>query len=138
MKQSYFLDTPCFIYIVENNKQYKKVIQNVFDEISVGKITAISSIITLSEILVQPIKNNDKILINIYIELVNQLPNFSLISPNYGTAIQAAKIRAQLDINLPDAYQLALATENNCKYFLTNDKGLKKFKEIEVLILDDL
>lgn len=138
MKQPIFLDTSCFIYIVENNKAYSDKIQVLFDKISVGEITAISSIITLSEVLVQPIKNNDTTLINLYIELFNQLPNFSLVSPQYSTAIQAARIRASHNISLPDAYQLALADEYNCKSFVTNDKGLKKFKGLEITILDEL
>ncbi len=138
MKQPIFLDTSCFIYIVESNNTYREKVKILFDKITVGEIKAVSSIITLSEVLVQPIKNNNTALINLYIELFNQLPNFSLVSPSYGTAIQAARIRARQNISLPDAYQLALADEYNCKSFLTNDKGLKKFKELEVLVLDDL
>lgn len=138
MKQPIFLDTSCFIYVVEKNNEYNEKVKILFDKITVGEITAISSIITLSEVLVQPIKNNDTTLINLYIELFNQLPNFSLVSPNYGTAIQAARIRAGSNISLPDAYQLALANEHNCKSFVTNDNGLKKFKDLEVLVLNDL
>lgn len=138
MKTKVFLDTPCFIYAIEKNNKYLGKVKDLLDQVSVGKIEAVSSIITLSELLVQPFKNDDKILINVYFELVTQMPNFTLVSPRVETAIETAKIRAKLNITLPEAFQLALAKEYSCSQFITNDKGLKRYKEVEVVVLDDL
>lgn len=138
MKNPVFLDTPCFIYLVEQNSEFLLQMKDLFDSISKEKIIGVSSIITLSEILVKPFKNKDTKIINSYLELINELPNFKLLTPNNLIAIEAAKIRAEYDILLPDAYQLAMAKEYSCKTFLTNDKQLKKFKGLEVILLDEL
>lgn len=138
MSQPVFLDTPCFIYLVEQNSQYLAKVKRLFDDISIGKISAITSIITLSEVLVRPIKNNDKQIVNAYIELFDQLPNLILLSPQYQTAIEAAKIRAMVGVQLSDAYQLAIAKEASCMSFITNDKNLKKFRGLKIFLLEDL
>ena len=44
----------------------------------------------------------------------------------------SAKLRAQYGIKTPDAIQLAIGIENNGSLFITNDKALKKIKEIKV------
>ncbi|MEW6607058.1 MAG: PIN domain-containing protein [bacterium] len=48
-------------------------------------------------------------------------------------AEKAAELRAQYGITTPDAIQFAIGIENNGTLFVTNDKNLKKIKEIEVL-----
>ncbi|MBU2444010.1 MAG: hypothetical protein KJ666_00350 [Bacteroidetes bacterium] len=40
-------------------------------------------------------------------------------------------------IRTPDAIQFAIGIENNGTLFITNDKNLKKVKEIEVLVLEE-
>ena len=37
-----------------------------------------------------------------------------------------------------DALQLAIAVHHSADYFLTNDKRLISFKELEIIILDDI
>ena len=53
-------------------------------------------------------------------------------------AIQAAQIRARYNLQLPDAFQIAVALAANCQAFLTNDVILKRVTELQVLVLDEL
>jgi len=41
-------------------------------------------------------------------------------------------------IRTPDAIQLAAAKYSSVDYFLTNDIRLKKFKDLDILVLADL
>ena len=41
-------------------------------------------------------------------------------------------------MRLPDALQLAVAIEQGCEAFLTNDRRLARLTELRVLVLDDL
>lgn len=138
MKSPVFLDTQCFIYLVEQNSDFLLPMKLLFDDISKNKIVGVTSILTLSEILVKPFKDRNTKLVNAYLELVNELPNFKLLSPNNLIAINAAKIRAEYNILLPDAYQLAMAQEFGCRSFLTNDNQLKRYKQIEVITLNEI
>jgi predicted nucleic acid-binding protein len=47
-------------------------------------------------------------------------------------------IRAVQNLRTPDAIQLATAIYPGADYFLSNDRGLERIKEIKVLIVDDL
>jgi len=52
-------------------------------------------------------------------------------------AERAAEIRAQYQYRTPDAIQLATGLEHDATLFITNDKRLKNFLELTVLVLDD-
>jgi predicted nucleic acid-binding protein len=41
-------------------------------------------------------------------------------------------------MRLPDALQIAVALEEGCGAFLTNDRRLGRVSELRVLVLDDL
>jgi predicted nucleic acid-binding protein len=48
------------------------------------------------------------------------------------------RLRATYNLKTPDALQVAAALHAGCDIFLTNDFGIKRVKEIHVLVLDDL
>ncbi len=54
-------------------------------------------------------------------------------------ASRAAKIRAEYTtFKAMDSLQLATACERGCDAFLSNDKRIKKFKDLEVVLVEDL
>ena len=59
---------------------------------------------------------------------------FSIVKPFF----DRTKLRAQYNITLPDALQIAVAIESKCDVFLTNDANLKRVKELKILVLKDL
>lgn len=138
MNSPVFLDSSCFIYLLEDHPKYAPKTSEIFDDVSLGKLRAFSSIIALTEVLTKPYQMNDKNLISRYLEFFNELQNFELIIPDLQASIESAKIRAKYNLNLPDSYQITMAIMNKCKTFLTNDINLKKIKEIEVVCLEDL
>jgi len=77
-------------------------------------------------------------------EVVEKYRQFLLNSSNFITysidpiiAQKSAELRAQYGIKTPDAIQLAVGIENDRTLFVTNDRGLKKIKEIEVIVLEE-
>ncbi len=54
------------------------------------------------------------------------------------TVERAAELRASYNLALTDAFQVAAALATGCDAILTNDQGLKRVKEIKVLMLGDL
>lgn len=135
IKQPVFLDTPIFIYLFEDHPKYARLIQPIFDQESIIKIT---SVITIAEVLTKPIEVKNENLVNKYEEIFRHLPGLSIVYPDYHTAVTAAQIKAQYQFRLIDSFQLAIATQYKCSSFLTNDRKLTKYKNLSVICLDKL
>ena len=58
------------------------------------------------------------------------------VSPDI--APKAAEIRAIHQVRTPDAIQLATAFLGGATHFLTNDRALRKYTEIQILVVADL
>lgn len=132
------IDTAPFIYYIEEHQRYLPIIKPIFDQIDSFKFEAITSTITLLEVLVFPKKQNNLYLESQYVEILTQNASIELVDITIEVAQIASEIRAYYDIKTPDALQIASGIANNCDSFLTNDKALKKVKEIKVLVLDEL
>jgi predicted nucleic acid-binding protein len=52
--------------------------------------------------------------------------------------LRAAELRARYNLTLTDAFQVACALDADCEAFLTNDFGLKRVTEIQIIVLDAL
>lgn len=94
--------------------------------------------ITLTETLMKPIQVGDQFLIDAYNELLTETDYVRLISITPVIAEKAAHLRARYNLRTPDALHLATAIEAGCDAFLTNDLGLNRLTEVQVLILDKL
>jgi predicted nucleic acid-binding protein len=132
------LDTAPLIYYIEKNDKYFRLLKPLFTKIDSLTITAITSTVTLVEVLVFPKKEGNIELENQYLEILLNNFNLEIIPIDIPIAIKAAEIRALYDIKTPDAIQLATGIVNGCDTFLTNDYTLKRIKEISVLVINDL
>lgn len=133
--QPIFLDTSIFIYMFGDHPKYASFIAPIFDDISIKKAT---SIITVSETLTKPYETNDLSLVEEYKEIFLHLPNLTILSPDFDVSILAAEIKARFDFKLIDSLQLAIAQQNKCVSFLTNDKQLQSFKKLPIIYLDEI
>lgn len=131
-----FLDTSLFIYLFEDHPRYAPSLVTVFDSIAKGKIQAMTSVISLSEVLTKPFEQHDVTLIKKYREIFLHLPNLTLVAIDDKIAVEAAKIRGEYGFHLTDCLQLASAIEHGSKSFFTNDKQLTRFKKLTIVYLD--
>lgn len=132
------LDTSPFIYFVEQNPLYADLMREVFKRITDGDFQSCSSVITLTEVLVQPLRRNNQTLADDYRDLLFNGENFQLLSLTASIAERAAELRAKYNLRTPDALQIATALENNCDAFLCSDNGLKRVTDLRIIILNDL
>lgn len=132
------LDTPIFIYFLEEHKQYKELAQITLNGIEKGKWQGVTSTITLMEITVRPWQVERESVAREYEAVLVHFPNLSIIDVDRKVARIAAQLRAKYKISAPDALQVAASLSFDTKAFLTNDKRLFKLEElIEVIVLDD-
>ena len=132
------IDTAPFIYFIEKNPKYYQTIKQIFKKLDRENFVAYSSVITLTEVLIQPFISGKKEIARMYQDILLQSRNFTVVEINPEISIKAAELRAKYSLRTPDALQIAAVLSVNCEAFLTNDKSLRKVKEIEVLILDEL
>lgn len=126
------------IYFVEKNPAFETKVQEVFQRLDDGKLTAVVSPITLAECLVLPYKLGKPDVAQIFTDLLVNSASVLLYPIDEITADKAADLRARYKLTLTDAFQLAVAIQSECDIFLTNDIDLKRVTEISVLILSEI
>ena len=133
-----FLDTAPVIYFVERNLQYLATVREVFNRIRDGLLIAVTSPVTLAECLIYPYRLGQTQLEQDFIDtLVNGNNTLFVPIADPIIALQAAQIRARYNLQLPDAFQIAVALAAGCEAFLTNDATFRRVIELRVLVLDD-
>lgn len=132
------LDTPIFIYFLENNERYGELARITINGIEKGKWEGITSTITLMEITVRPWQLGRESAAREYEAVLVHFPNLSVVDVDRDVARAAAQLRAKYNVSPPDALQVAASLNFGAKAFLTNDKRLSNLDEvIEILVLDD-
>jgi len=131
-----FLDTAPLIYFIEEESSVLPLLNNLF--ISQNNCYFITSVITLSEVLVMPLRAGNSLLADKYNDILTMSENVDILDINIEIAKEAAKIRANYSFKTPDAIQLATAKYCLADYFLTNDFRLKTYKDLNIITLTDL
>ncbi|MDQ3010043.1 MAG: PIN domain-containing protein [Acidobacteriota bacterium] len=131
-------DTAPVIYFVEANPKYDALVTEIFQRVTNGALLGTASVITLSEVLVQPILHQHALLQQEYHDLLLRGLNFTTLAVSAAIAERAAELRARYRLRTPDALQIATALEADCEAFLSNDTGLRRATELRVLLLDEL
>jgi predicted nucleic acid-binding protein len=133
-----FLDTAPLIYYIEENRNYSPILNKLFLANSKGDFLFQTSVITLLEVLVHPMRANEQQLVEEYQNILCNSPSIEIIDLNINIAIKAASLRAKYGLKTPDSIQVATALNASSQFFLTNDIRLKAVSEIEILILDEI
>lgn len=132
-----FLDTMPIIYLLDNDKNFGEKTCKIFSVLSEQNVKFVSSFITVTEYLVYPYRMKNESLVKAFWDLVNE-NKMTLYSINHREAVKAAKIRAEYKYFKPmDSFQLAAATLHGCDLFLTNDRQLKQFQEINCVTVEE-
>ena len=132
------LDTNVFIYFLETHPRYGSWCASLFDLVERGHNPAMTSAITLLELLVQPYRDQKEDLAQKIFALTTTYPRLEWVPLTMNLADRAAELRARYRLSTPDAIQLATAINRNATCFYGNDRGLKRVREIECLIVDEL
>jgi predicted nucleic acid-binding protein len=131
------IDTAPFIYFIEKDPNYLNIVRPIFSEIDAGNIEALTSTITLLEVLVLPFKTKNESLAEKYREILLHAEGLATYEIVHEVSELAAKLRVKYAIRTPDAIQIAVGIIYGADAFLTNDSGLKKVNDIRVMILEE-
>jgi predicted nucleic acid-binding protein len=136
--QTIFIDTAPLIYYIEENPRYLKFLQPFFAANEKYGYFFLSSVITLMEVLVLPLRHKKNELAQRYETVLTSSNAIKLVAIDEEIAKISARLRAEYSFKTPDAVQLATAIMHSADTFLTNDKQLKVVKEVNVVTLDEI
>ena len=132
------LDTAPLIYFIEQNQTYLDLVRNFFLFMSQGECQVVTSTLTLTEVLVHPLRSGDVELAQQYYDIIVDQENLITRPVSVEIAAIAAKLRAKQKLRTPDAIQIATAIQEGATFFLTNDLRLANIPNLQVLVLDNL
>ena len=131
------LDTPLFIYFIEEHPRYAPLVDPLFRAIDSGFLQGITSGVTLLETLIHPLRNRNQQLAEEYEAILTQSRNLSILELTVPLLRAAAQLRAATGMKTPDALQIAAATAMQCTAFVTNDRRLPEIPGLRILQLED-
>lgn len=132
------LDTAPMIYFMERNPRYLATLRGFFQGLERGDFRAVTSVVTLIEVLTRPLQLGNKRLADDYRDILFGTAGLLTIPLSRDVAEQAAQLRAAHGLRTPDAVQLATATLEQASFFLTNDARFLKVPDPVCLFLDQL
>jgi len=132
------LDTSVFIYQLEANSRFVALTDQIFSWIEGLSGSAVTSTITMTELLVQPYRAKDQSRVDEFFGLLSTFPSLEWIAPNLEIADQAAQLRATHGLRTPDAVQAATAIHAASTGMVTNDPVFARVPGFETLVLDRL
>lgn len=132
------LDTMIWIYEFEAHPVFGPVVHPFFrDRLGTGRNRAGSSLLTLGELLVQPLAAGRSDIADQYRGLFAPAPGFSVWEVTRDVVEQAASLRAKYRTKMLDALHLASAIVNQAAIFLSNETDFRRVTELRVLVLAD-
>jgi predicted nucleic acid-binding protein len=132
------LDTAPLIYFIEENSTYLAVTDAFFEAMFRGEFRVVTSVLSLSEVLVYPLRQNNTILAQEYRDILFNSAGLTTIEVTPNIAEIAAQLRANYTLRTPDAIQMATAINAGASFFLINDARLPSLSGLSVLVLDEL
>ena len=132
------IDTNVFIFQIEEHPRYLALVSPIFVWLEGPRARAVTSTVTMLELLVQPYRLSDLDRVNEFYALLSTYPHLEWIVPTLEIADLAARLRADHNLRTPDALQAATALACRASGFVSNDPVFQRIVGLEVLILDTL
>ncbi len=129
------VDTAPLIYYIERNPRYLSPVRPFFQALDHGAFSAVTSIVTLTEVLVHPFRSSNVRLAHRYRHILLRAPYVTTLAVSPTIAGEAAQLRASYNLRTPDALQLATARNAGASFYLTNDS---KFSHIPGMVILDV
>ena len=120
------LDSSIFIYQLEGNPRYLPLIEPIFAAIERRDVQAVTSTLTMTEVLVPPYRASDPRRVGAFYALLSTHPNLEWIAPDLEVADIAAGLRAAHGFRTPGALQAATAVYAQATGLVTNDQSFRE------------
>ena len=124
------VDTAPIIYVLEAHAQFAARFTPLFARHAESTLQLAVSTVTLSEVLAGPLSAGEEAIARRYRAM---LESWGVIDLTADIAEQAARMRAQYRLKLPDAFQVATALAINADALVTHDRAFGKVRGLRIL-----
>ncbi len=132
------VDTAPVIYFIEKYQPWVRRVKPFFQALDNGRFRAVTSSLTLAEVLVHPFRNQRFDLAAEYRQLLLGARNLRTIPVSPAIAEQAGELRPRFSFRTPDAIQVATAIQAGAEWFITNDKKLRVPGLLQFVLVEEL
>lgn len=108
------VDTNVVIYLLEGTAFFGKAMEKLFGLIEAGEMKGYLSVITITELLVKPIRDKNLELRGKIDLFLDYFPNLEVLDVTREIAARAAEIHAATNLRVPDAILIATAAVHGC------------------------
>jgi predicted nucleic acid-binding protein len=131
-------DTGPLIYYIEEHPDYLSPVDELFGALDDGAARGMTSVLTLQEVLVKPLREGRKDLAEKYKVVLTDSANVTVYDVDQSICETAARLRAKyIWLRTPDALQLATAIRHDAQIVVTNDDRWRLVSEVVVFVLKD-
>ena len=131
-----YLDTSVIIYSVERNEPYLTLLGPVWQQAEAGQFIVVCSELAIAETLVRPIREGNEDLETAF-RSVFAAPEVQLAPATRELWEDAARLRAETGLKIPDALHAATALRAGCALLVTNDTDFRRVRGLFAVVLDD-
>ena len=132
-----YLDASGLIYSMERVEPYRSLLEPMWQEAQDGTLTVVSSPVIVIEALVKPLRDGNAEIEAQYRELFAS-NGLRLLDASYRVFEDAARLRADTGLKIPDALHAATALRSGCALFITNDTDFRRVEGLPTVVLDDI
>ena len=93
------------------------ILSRLFDFNDTGGFAFVTSSVTLLEVLVKPLRDNQLAIAKQYKDILTSAPNIEIFDISSGIAERAAQLRAKYNVRTPDAIQPSYGHRTRCRLF---------------------
>jgi predicted nucleic acid-binding protein len=124
------VDSAPIIYVLEGHPRLAARFKPLFDRHARREIAFAVTTITIAEVLAGPLNAGDGALVKRYRAV---LESWQVVEPSADIAESAARLRASLNLKLPDAVQAASAFPVNADALVTHDRDFSRVTALKVM-----
>ena len=116
------VDSAPIIYFLEGHPHFAPRYAPLFERAEAGNYELVIATVTLAEVLTGPLRTGNEALAQQYRRALTVRPAWHLADLTASIAHRAARLRGLFGLRLPDAVQVATASETASIALVTNDR----------------
>jgi len=110
------LETAPLIYHIEENSIYLPFVRPFFEAVDRGEFRVVTSVLTLTEVLVHPMRHGDHEVADRYRRILLHSNQVATVPVSAAIAEEAARLRAEYALRTPDDIQLTTAIRSSLHF----------------------
>ena len=134
---SVMIDTCCFIHHLQPDEHPAEAayVEELLRRVEQGRLSALTSPITLAEIMAKPRRHGLDDVAYAYKLLLLNFPNLRIPPIDVAIADKASMLRGRFGLKLPDALQVATGIVYGASAFITFDREIRRAAPVITVII---